>query len=99
MKLTVIAAAAFLGLGAAACTPDQFTQGASILLSAGQAGAAPLCSAIAKGKAAPTNLCVSGAGILMSILDYAAQNGIRAHIAGGRLYYDGRIAGFTGPRV
>jgi len=83
-------AIAFACLGAAACTPAQIQTGVSIGVQAVDAATAPLCSAIAKGKAAPTTLCVDSIGNLVSILNYAAQNGIRAHLKGARLIYDGR---------
>ena len=77
-KIAVIAPVlALLALGA--CSPAEIKAGATIAVAAAGNAAAPACAAIAKGEAAPTTLCANAAGSLISILDYAARNGIKAH--------------------
>jgi hypothetical protein len=78
-KLIPAAGIASLCLALGACDQRQVQAGATIAVAAVSAATAPACAAIAKGKAAPATLCSNASGTLISILDYAAQNGVKTH--------------------
>lgn len=81
--IPILGAAAFC-LALSACDQSQIQARANIAVQAVSAAAAPACAAIAKGKAAPTTLCTNASGTLISILDYAAGHGVKAHFVSPR---------------
>lgn len=97
-KIFILAAVAFACLGLGACN---LQSGASVLAQVVSIGEAPACAALSvKTGIAPT-LCLDATGNAISIVDYLASKSIKAHLSGGRLYYDGRVAGkgWNGPKV